>query len=596
MNNYNVLNQQYYTIGTVFIDESFHMQSADEEFFRYFGNDVTYSIQRTIYEDDLPYFRSVLNSLERNEHQKIVLRMKGISAEYRWFLASVKRTDKEDNEKCYKITLNDIFSLETLVYDHKYLIGEYRHLLSMIHDLAFEYNFETKIIKIYLFDCFREIILINEDLETWRKETISQKYVRPEYVDTFNKLCSDIQNGTYRFDYEIESSILTYGKSVEFNLFKGVTRYDDVEHKKVMGIISAIPSKMKNKDMNIAIASNRDSLSELLNKRAITDYAQQIIAEKPKYNVNLVIVDIDDFTVINNTYGHLFGDEVIYTISSIIKAEIGTRGIAGRISGGGFLTVIENTRDETDLRGILRAIRTKTEQVFINRFENLSVTCSIGASTYPIDSDNYDKLFMQADKALFLAKEKGKNRYVIYDINKHGDVETDIENKIAYISQSKNKTAHIGYIGSLTDRIIGNTLPDIETVLEEIKNEFAIDCICIFSGKDMDKVLFCTENIENLNASYIFTPQYYEKFNGDGIVVIDNTNELEGRADEAFQILSSQNILGTVQYLITENEEVTGLISYNYIKRFKKWSVADTNHLTIISRIIVSYLKNNNMI
>ena len=74
MNNYNVLNQQYYTIGTVFIDESFHMQSADEEFFRYFGNDVTYSIQRTIYEDDLPYFRSVLNSLERNEHQKIVLR------------------------------------------------------------------------------------------------------------------------------------------------------------------------------------------------------------------------------------------------------------------------------------------------------------------------------------------------------------------------------------------------------------------------------------------------------------------------------------------------------------------------------------------
>ena len=208
MNNYSVLNQQYYTIGTVITDESFHTQSADEGFFRYFGNDVTYSIQRTIHKDDFENFRKSLESLENGDIQKIVLRMKGIASGFRWFLASVKKTANQ-----YHITLNDILSLEALVYDREYLIGEYRHFLSMTHDLAFEYSFETKIIKIYLFDCFREIILINEDLETWRKRAVSMKYVRPEYLDSFNKLCNDIKNGTYRFDYEIESSILTYGKS-----------------------------------------------------------------------------------------------------------------------------------------------------------------------------------------------------------------------------------------------------------------------------------------------------------------------------------------------------------------------------------------------
>lgn len=591
MNNFNVLNQQCYTIGTVIIDESFHTQSADEEFFRYFGNDVTYSIQRTIHKDDFESFQKTLENLEKGDTEKIVLRMKGISSKFRWFLASVKKTDRQ-----YRITLNDIFSLETLVYDRECLIGEYRHLLSMIHDLAFEYSFETKIIKIYLFDCFREIIIINEDLEVWRKKAISKKYIRPEYIEAFNNLCLDIQNGKYRFDYDIESSVFTYGKSFEFNQFKGVTRYNDIENKKVMGVISVIPSKNKSKDKNTTITSNYDSLSELLNKKAITEYARKIISEKPKYNINIALVDIDNFTLLNSTYGHLFGDEIIYTIANIIKAEIGIRGLAGRISGGGFMIILENTIDETDLRGILRAIRTKTEQVFINRLENLSVTCSIGVSTYPADSDNYDTLFMQADKALFIAQEKGKNRYVIYDVNKHGTVETDIENKIAYINNDNGISSHINYIGTLTERIIANKNPDINNILEEIKTEFNIDCICILGGENMNDMKAYTKGTPILNASYLFNPKYLEKFNSNNIMIIDNVNELEGRADEAFKILNEQKIFGTVQYLIKKNDEIKGLISYNYINRFKKWSVTDTNCLTIISHILSSYTSEKNII
>jgi len=591
MNNYSVLNQQYYTIGTVIIDESFHTQSADEEFFRYFGNDVTYSIQRTIHKDDFEAFKNTLENLEKGEVKKIVLRMKGMSSEFRWVLASIRKTDSR-----YKITLNDILSLEALVYDREYLLGEYRHFLSMTHDLAFEYSFETKIIKIYIFDCFREIILINEDLETWHKRAIEMKYVRTEYKDAFDNLCIDIQKGTYRFGYEIESSILTYGKSIEFNQFKGVTKSDDIEHRRVMGIITVIPAKSKSKNMNMTIASNRDSLSELLNKKAITEYAQNLISSKPGYNINIVFVDIDDFTLINNTYGHLFGDEVIYTISSIIKAEIGIRGMAGRISGGGFMIVLEKTIDETDLRGILRAIRTKTEQVFMKRLKNFGITCSMGVSTYPADSDNYDILFMQADKALFIAKEKGKNRYVIYNAEKHGKVEADIENKIAYLGKNKNSDSHVKYIGNLTDRIISGQEIKINPLLDEIKTEFGLDCICIFSGENMDIITAHTKDSSISDAKYILDTQYSEKFGSDGIIVIDNVNELEGRADEAFRILSNQNILGAVQYIIRKQDKIKGLISYNYINRFKKWSVSDKNFLSIISCILSSYLENKNLI
>ncbi len=584
------LNEQLYIVGKVIVDKSFHTQSADEEFFRFFGNDVLYSIKRTVDERDLERLEHAVENVRQGETVKTAVRMKGVNCELRWLLATIRMSTQTDDKSLYTITLSDIFSLEALAYSRDYRISEYRHILSMINDLAFEYSFETKFIRIYMFDSYREIVLVNKELAEWQKSSLEAGYIPQRCVDSFKKLCSDIENGVYRFDHEFESSLLSYGKTREVSLFRGITRYDDPEHKKVTGIISFISSRNKTKELNHAIEANKDSLSELLNKRAITSFAMDILASKPDYNVNLILLDIDDFTEVNNSYGHLFGDEVIYTIASIVKTEIGTRGFAGRISGGGFLIVIEDTRDETDLRGILRAIRTKTEWAFADRFENFRLTCSMGVSTYPIDSNNYDELFMQADKALLLAQEKGKNRYVIYDINKHGPVQKDIKNKIAYLNSKTDKSDKLAFLGDLSDTLVSGKIPDISVLLEQIRTLFSIDDVCIFSGNDMGLLLSCG-NAASKNACYILDNNYTERFTGDGIFVIDNVNELEGRDDNAFRILTEQHIGGAVQYLITDDGLIKGVISFCYIDRFKKWSITDTNYLTLLARTISAILK-----
>lgn len=584
------LNEQLYTVGRVTVDKSFHTQNADEAFFRYFGNDVIYSIRRTVEEYDFERLEKCVADVKYGETIKTVVRMKGVNSELRWILASISMIARSDNEPLYNITLSDIFSLELLAYSREYKISEYRHVLSLINDLAFEYSFETKRIRIYIFGCYREIVLVDQELEEWRRSSLEAGYIPARYTESFKKLCSDIENGVYRFDHEFESSLMTGGKTRELSLFRGITRFDDPEHKKVTGIISTISSRQKAKDINLAIEANRDSLSELLNKRAITAFAQELLASKPNYSVNLILLDIDDFTRVNNSYGHLFGDEVIYTIAGIVKTEIGSRGLAGRVNGGGFLIVIEDTRDETDLRGILRAIRTKTEWAFADRFENFRLTCSMGVSTYPIDSDNYDELFMQADKALYIAKEKGKNRYVIYDINKHGSVEKDMKNKIAFLSSKKDVSEKLGFLGKLADMLVFGKIPDISVLLEQIRAVFAIDDICIFAGNEMKLLLSCG-NAASRNARYILSNGYTDRFSGDSIFVIDNVNELEGRDDNAFKILSEQHIGGAVQYLITEDSMIKGMISFCYIDRFKKWAVDDTNYLTVIARTISAILK-----
>ncbi|MBR6384518.1 MAG: GGDEF domain-containing protein [Ruminococcus sp.] len=582
-------NGNLYRIGRAVVDGSFHTQSADEAFFSYFGNDVTYSIKRTINPDDVGKIEELFRFSD-NAERKTVIRMKGINGETRWVLAGVRFFGQGGEENFYSIDFSDIFSLEENAFRRKKLLSKYRFILSLTNDLAFEYSFETKRIKIYISDCCREITITDEPLEKWREKAINSGYVLSRYTETFNTLCRDIKNGVYRFEYELETSLLTNGKTKELCLFKGVTHHTDPKNKIVYGIVSVISSRHKAKDINLSLEANKDTLSGLLNKRAVTSYAVDILSEKPNYNVNFVILDIDDFTEINSRYGHLFGDEVIYTIASIVKKEIGTRGIAGRISGGGFLIILEETRNEEDLRGILRAIRTNTEYAFSERFENFHLTCSMGVSTYPVDSTDYDELFMQADKALYLAQEKGKNRYVIYDINKHGPVEKDIENKIAFLSSGKDTTEKLAFVGNLPESLVFGRIPDISVLIEQIRSQFSLDDICVFAGNDMSLILSCG-NALSRNAGYVLENNFTNRFSGDSVFVIDNVNELEGRDDNAFMQLSAENIGGAVQYLITDEEIIKGMISFCYIGRFKKWSVSDINYLVILGRLISAILR-----
>lgn len=580
---------EVYSIGRVIVDKSLHTQSGNERFFSYFGNDVTYSIRRTIDNEDYDRFVQCMEQAQAGTSQSTVIRMRGLNGHLRWILAAVRMLD-DSAEPLYIVDFSDILSLNRISAEKDRLISEYRYIMSLSSDIAFEYSFETRHIRIYIQDCCRENLLVDEELDKWQSRSIESGMVISRYVDTFNTLCRDIKNGVYRFNHEFESSILTQGKTREMCLFRGITRSIDPKQRKVSGLISVISSRQKSKDVNLALESNRDSLSGLLNKRTVTSYVTALLAESPSCNVNLVILDIDNFTDINTGYGHLFGDEVVYTVAGIIKKELGTRGFAGRISGGGFLIVLENTRDEEDLRGILRAIRTNIELSFNERFDNFRLTCSMGISTYPKDSEDYDELFMQADKALYIAQQKGQNRYVIYDIEKHGRVERDIENKIAYLGGNKDSNDKLTFAANLSESLVYGRIPDISVLLEQIRSAFGIDDICVFAGNDMSLILSCG-NASSRNALYLLENSYTERFSGDGIFAIDNVNELEGRDDNAFAQLTSENIGGAVQYLITDESIIKGVISFCYIGRFKKWSVSDMNYFAILGRVVASILK-----
>lgn len=153
-----------------------------------------------------------------------------------------------------------------------------------------------------------------------------------------------------------------------------------------------------------------DSLTSLLNHRAIMESVQTRMHEAARYHTPLsaIMLDIDDFKLINDTYGHPFGDKVLVRIASIFGENLRETDIIGRYGGEEFLILLPNT-DLNDAWMVAEKVRTSIESTSWE-IEDLTITVSGGVSEF---NGNHDQLLVaEADKKLYKAKSMGKNKMV----------------------------------------------------------------------------------------------------------------------------------------------------------------------------------------
>lgn len=586
------MNEPAAPVGNVTTDAHFHMLYADAAFFHYFGDDVIYSILRTVHEADAERLLQLAQSLRDGVSEQIALRMRGVSAEWRWMLAGITARG-EGEARQYQLRIADACRMQRQLLRTVSENAEYRFYLNLMRDLAFRYSFRTQRIQLLSFDCCRENILSDMLLADWKRQALEKGMVAEHDIPKFEKLCADLAAGTNRFQYELETSVCSMGQRMEYCAFRAVTRADAPGRREIFGTVAFLHAKYKSKEPGWLIEATRDSATDLLNKNAITAHAKAVLAVQPADTVCLVLLTIDDFREINERYGHMFGDDVLFTLSHILKTEIGTRGVAGRIGGGMFLLVLEGIADETDLRGILRAIRTKFEWAWESGGgqKPLShVTCSMGAARYPIDAKTYEELFMQADKALYIAHEKGHNRYVIYDVAKHGAVQANRARDYSDLYAAPPQQSNSGFTAELIGSLL--TAPsDLQTVIPHIGGQFGLDGIHIFTAPDWQAAYSWGHPLSG-SAALLTQPPFVSNFTAEHICVIDNINALEGIADDVFHWMAAENLLGAVLYLHERDGAPAAVIAFGLFGRFRKWSTLDISLLTVLGSALSRLLPN----
>lgn len=158
--------------------------------------------------------------------------------------------------------------------------------------------------------------------------------------------------------------------------------------------------------------SNTDALSGLFNRRYIFNYLEQHITpfKKERKPLSIFVLDIDDFKIINDTYGHPVGDKVILEVANIAKSTLREHDLIGRIGGEEFICILPNTEINI-AEAIAENMRKRIAQhsCFLSLGSNISLTVSVGVSCVTEETLDTKALYHIADKALYAAKNSGKN-------------------------------------------------------------------------------------------------------------------------------------------------------------------------------------------
>jgi len=168
----------------------------------------------------------------------------------------------------------------------------------------------------------------------------------------------------------------------------------------------------------LAFQASHDVLTGLLNRRAIMDALEKELSRTSRQEQPLCVAmcDIDFFKSINDSYGHLAGDQVLRQVSQLISAEIRIYDLVGRYGGEEFLLIFNASVD--DVHSLLERIRHSIADTAFKYEDNtLKVTISSGFAVFQPSTDdcNSQVLIDSADKALYRAKENGRNRVEIFN-------------------------------------------------------------------------------------------------------------------------------------------------------------------------------------
>ncbi|MBA4502557.1 sensor domain-containing protein [Marinobacterium marinum] len=164
-----------------------------------------------------------------------------------------------------------------------------------------------------------------------------------------------------------------------------------------------------------------DALTGLPNRTLLADRLQQAmaLAQRRQRNIATLFIDLDGFKSVNDNYSHAVGDRLLVRLAGRMQQEIRQEDTLGRLGGDEFVAVLvdlDNT--EASLPVIRRLLDVVSEPVRFDGLE-LKVSASIGVAFYPQqDSLDADQLLRQADQAMYQAKQAGKNRYQLFDVER----------------------------------------------------------------------------------------------------------------------------------------------------------------------------------
>lgn len=235
-----------------------------------------------------------------------------------------------------------------------------------------------------------------------------QEFVATENIDT---VATNMREGFER-PYEV-TLVRDDGSRFAVEAVGKDLVYAGVTHR--MSVIRDI-SDRKQAEARIQFLAHHDMLTHLPNRALVLDRIQSIIvrANRNRTVVGIMFLDLDNFKTINDSLGHYAGDELLKRVASRLQSCVRGVDVVGRLGGDEFLVVLTDLASAEDIVPVAEKITAVIGEPFSLEDQVLSVSASIGISVFPRDGETPDSLIRNADAAMYLAKERGRNNWQFF--------------------------------------------------------------------------------------------------------------------------------------------------------------------------------------
>lgn len=427
-------------------------------------------------------------------------------------------------------------------------------------------------------------------------------------AEDYSRFCDNfaqaiIEGGDGSFDFlmsAIDNSVALWHRCI----FSAV--------KDEMGSVIRIVGRIKNIDKqkkNEFIIERRmhcDTLTGLLNKDTAMTYIKNFLEEASnnwhggeKFHA-LMIIDIDNFRIINDSLGHTFGDSVIQEFASDIKSSFRDTDIVGRIGGDEFIILMKSVTVKFAAKKAGKLCRSLVRNYSVHN-KNICLSCSIGLAFFGKDANYFDDLYQYADIAMYNAKVNGRCSYAMYD-NETEDIYrsfSDIHNRTQMDPPSNNtETSELDTnlldiafsLISASDDMLGA----LDILLRTIGRKYNLGAVSIMV-RDYSENKFNTIGQWYSSRHDSIYGEQSRSFNLDKIDSIFNGSNLKCISDISVcnlppVVKNKMKNMGIGSCVIGRLEGRAGT-HYGYIMfvqfdRKRKWSRKESNTFKYISKII----------
>ena len=508
---------------------------------------------------------------------------------------------EEDGELMVYAALDDVS--EKVEFDRRQTVQEqiYQLLLEESRTIIFDYNTESDVLTYYPWatqseDGTRTPVVVND----FKKNSLSNfEAIEAEYREPVREMIDNLSaaEGTEELPMRLNTSdgrekiwFRCLCKSIsdeDGNVFRIIGKLEDVDDEVTQ--MNLVREKAKYDALCV----------DIYNKATTEDLIRKALERNTKGS--LLMLDIDDFKSINDSLGHLFGDEFLKTFATKLKSVFRGTDIVGRYGGDEFIVFL-NHADPALAKKKAETVLQQISTIEVPEIGN--VKSSIGITISDSGNSDYIHLIKQADSALYQAKNNGKNCVVMFERESMDETSyrvSDTGSDTARPMLSSNPNSFSSLIMRVFSALYSSAdmQSGIDRMLKLVGETFDVSRVYIFENSDDDlhcsnTFEWCAEgaqsqmgSLQNLSYEDDLDGSYHENWNEDGIFYCHDITSLEGSQRE---ILERQGVKSVLQCSILEDGKFRGFVGFDEYRSNRFWTQEQVDALAFIAKVLSTFL------